>query len=454
MKSTRSHLIALLIVLCVLMPVCDRLSAREVRCKLLQQKLGRLFFSAGKEEDIFPGCRWVVYRDSTDTLNPLLRGKIAESYDGVSVSDSGVPLTAETGFAVVNAADRECSEIFFVSSIDYTAEAITNSFEWESWVDVAPDKSEEEWGSRYSLQRQIIVDRAPECKEPSGRDSGLVTVSPRTFAHGRRISLKDRQTDGYISYRPLDCEPGEYHLSLPAPFVVVLLPNPKSPVNRNGLLTTALRYRIDSARLNDVFEYEAVPQQSFLPVEYAQPSYPPDRDKGKSLLKSGRANTRTVSIFPYSPTLRSTCRFLQGTLEQAGYTTRLGKWGFNIDTSDIRLSIVPYSTDSLAWALERVCWELIFDTAANNPLNQPLRLAATLLADAENTSDSTQRLRLYQRVDRILQEDVGAFPLFRPIIHVCAKDDIRGLRFDKDGLLDLSNVYRIKLPTDSSETSP
>lgn len=254
-----------------------------------------------------------------------------------------------------------------------------------------------------------------------------------------------------ISYSGVPCNPALGCIEHPAPFFVALLPNVSRTINRNALLTTALRYRIDTSRLGSAFEYGSVPQQSFLTNNLEHSAYDFDLAKGKQLLSESKLGGTSVSVDSYSPTLASTNRFMRGILAQAGYTTSNVKWNA---PADLRFMIVSLRSDSPQVALREVLSSLASDTVARDKANQPIRLASRLLDDAMQTSDSTQRLRLYQRVDRILQEDIGAFPLFRPIIHICAKEEIRGIRFDKDGRIDLRHVYRVKLPTDSTGSTP
>jgi MarR-like DNA-binding transcriptional regulator SgrR of sgrS sRNA len=115
------------------------------------------------------------------------------------------------------------------------------------------------------------------------------------------------------------------------------------------------------------------------------------------------------------------------------------------------LAILPIYSDSPWVALREVLTSIAKDTVEKDRSNQPVRLADQLLKDALTTSDSTRRMQLLERVDRMLMEDIGAFPLFRPIIYVCAKEEIRGIKFDKDGRLDLRSIYRLKLPTLTTE---
>jgi MarR-like DNA-binding transcriptional regulator SgrR of sgrS sRNA len=274
---------------------------------------------------------------------------------------------------------------------------------------------------------------------------------PASFAVDNWRSSVVYAPDVYVSYSQLNCEGTEFHVYSPAPFFVALIPNVSRPVNRNALLTTALRYKIDTSRLSSAFEFGSVPQQSFLPNNLEYSAYTSDAAKGKKLLKESKSGATPVSIDCYSPTLGSTCRFLRGTLVQAGYSTETVGWN---EPSDLRLMIVPIYSDSPWVALREVLTSIAKDTVAKDRANQPIRLADRLLSDAMQTSDSTHRTRLLERVDRILMEDIGAFPLFRPIIHVCAKEEIRGLRFDKDGRIDIRNIYRLKLPSDSLETKP
>jgi hypothetical protein len=454
MKSCKSQvLIALAAILCATQ-TGSLVDAREVRCKVLQLKLGRLYFSAGKEEDIWPGCKLVVYRDSTDTLTPLAQGKIAEAYEGVSVSDtiSNLPVLWPTSIvAKIDAADTLKGLIVAVATIDNINEAVVGNT-LPSNFSVRGQKvrySTEERGSPFYTQHGAGVLIEDESSVAPGESPFRVVVVPTSFYTRCDLPLWEyNDTHIEMSYFPTPCNPSLTCIDQPAPFFVALIPNVSRPVNRNALLTTALRYKIDTSRLSNAFEYESVPQQSFLVGDHEYSAYTFDVDKGKKLLQQSKSAGTAVSLDSYSPTLSSTSRFIRGTLAQAGYTTSIVGWN---EPADLRFMIVPIYSDSPWVALREVMNSIAADTVEKDRANQPVRLADRLLSDALQTTDSTQRTRLLERVDRILMEDIGAFPLFRPIIHVCAKEEIRGIKFDKDGRLDLRSIYRLKLPLDSAE---
>lgn len=419
--------------------------ARGIRAKILQEKLGRLYFSAGKDEDVWPGCRWRVYRDSTDTIKSVCEGKIAESYEGVSISDSVVKLATQltsSSVARIEAADTARCRIWFMITSD-------TSVQWFSNMS-RPDGKE--------LCRHVR----------GGDESGWIPapVDPTYVLGDTFLNSVNGNCNYFDQTTPLSEIPDWYWLDCElsyarscregliqidegvAPHFVALIPNVSQPVNRNAVLTTALRYRIDTSQINNAFEFESVPQLSFLPGTHSYSAYATDITKAKKLLKENKTAGASVSIDTYSPTLKSTSRYIQGTLTQAGYATSTVGWN---EPADLRLAILPIYSDSPWVALREVLTSIAKDTIAKDKANQPVRLADQLLKDALATTDSTRRIQLLERVDRMLMEDIGAFPLFRPIIYVCAKEEIRGIKFDKDGRLDLRSIYRLKLPGDTAE---
>lgn len=423
--------------------------AREVRCKVLQQKLGRLYFSAGKDEDVWPGCKWFLCHDSADTANPIAQGKIAESYEGVSISDSMANVSDQfslSSVATIEAADRvdgiSC-RIYLLSRVDRLSRIYTNFLDSSSLTEDRPIFPPDEMGSDFAdhYDHFIKIDSTDR----------TVIFGPIGFSPQSKGIQEKPWLDGELRYSPTENSLDLQDYSTRAPHFVALIPNLSRPINRNAILTTALRYRIDTTQINNAFEFESVPKLSFLPGAHSYSAFTADISKAKKLLKENKTAGATVSIDTYSPTLQSTSRFIRGTLAQAGYTTTTVGWN---QPSDLRLAILPIYSDSPWVALREVLNSVAKDTIAKDRANQPVRLADRLLSDALQTTDSTQRARLLERVDRILMEDIGAFPLFRPIIHVCAKEEIRGIKFDKDGRLDLRSIYRLKLPTDSTEVKP
>lgn len=430
--------------------------AREIRSKILQEKLGRLYFSAGKDEDVWPGCRWRVYRDSTDTIKSVCEGRIAESYEGVSISDSIVNLPTQftsSSMARIEAADTLRETIVgaaFIDRIDdavFGNERLYNEAVRAQYVRYSTD----ERGSPFADQNGVVV-RVDRAEIYPIDIIYKVAIHPLSF-YSRCNDLPPfpfSETHVELSYWETPCTNGMRALSIDASFFVALIPNVSRPVNRNALLTTALRYRIDTSQINNAFEFESVPQLSFLPGAHSYSAFTADISKAKKLLKENKTAGASVSIDTYSPTLKSTSRYLQGTLTQAGYATTTVGWN---EPADLRLAILPIYSDSPWVALREVLTSIAKDTIAKDKANQPVRLADQLLNDALATSDSTRRIQLLERVDRMLMEDIGAFPLFRPIIYVCAKEEIRGIKFDKDGRLDLRSIYRLKLPGDSAEVN-
>ncbi len=455
MKSTRTYLIALAITLATATLLCGTTSGREVRCKLLQQKLGRLYFSAGKEEDIFPGCRWVVYRDSTDTLNPLLHGKIAESYDGVSVSDSSSlpdigtwPDSASVEPAPI--AHGQIRVVGFIDSLLYVVKSDLPSIDTNvSGKPVLIDEDSISWPGQWGrTYLREVVDSSL-----SGSVVDSISIAPLVGRIAIQSTPRTDNADILISYRQTDEEIGRYQLSHSAPFLVGLLSRVAKRITRGGLLTTALFYRVDSSNAGLIFGSPAISTASFIEENGSVPSYAPDSKKGKALLKEVGERPAAVCTLHQSPFLNQTLEFLNEILHRGGFFVCRPLDPADL-CADLQLEIIPFESVHPERTLQTVLSILAADTVVRDKSNQPIRLADRLLTDAMQTSDSTQRMRLLQRVDRILMEDIGAFPLFRPIIHICAKEEIRGIRFDKDGRIDLRNVYRVKLPADSTSSSP
>ncbi len=444
MTNCRAAVVACVVIAILVVALGQVSEAREIRAKILQEKLGRLYFSAGKDEDVWPGCTWRVYRDSTDTNKFVCEGRIAESYEGVSISDSMVNPSAQltsSSVARIEAADRvKPYRITLVTTIDCLSGTYTNFLDSGSLTEDRPTFPPEERGSDFASQYQhgATVDTT----------YNVVSFYPTGFSSGSKRIQEMPWLDGEVVYSPSENTLNLQVYSTPAPHFVALIPNVSRPINRNALLTTALRYRIDTSQINNAFEFESIPQLSFLPGIHSYSAYTADISKAKKLLKENRTAGATVSIDTYSPTLKSTSRYIQGTLTQAGYATTVVGWN---EPADLRLAILPIYSDSPWVALSEVLTSIAKDTIAKDKANQPVRLADQLLKDALATSDSTRRMQLLERVNRMLMEDIGAFPLFRPIIYVCAKEEVRGIKFDKDGRLDLRSIYRLKLPSDSTE---
>jgi hypothetical protein len=454
MKSTRTSLIALVMTLVSVTLPCDTTSAREVRCKLLQQKLGRLYFSAGKEENIFPGCRWVIYRDSTDTLNPLLRGKIAESYEGMSVSDSG-------GMSSVAGGQGELTAIISPATKDHrpihVRVILGTMFDWirtdsGTVEEKLPNERDIQAGNIPTETPRVILVTRPVTDDPSSWVVDTIHIRNQyvRFLQGLQIG---EGVDVIYGFSPHVGSGQGYVLPNPSPYIVTMFPKVSAARNMFGLITTALRYRLDTSRLDLLYPDSAMLQLNFLSAQNRLEVFPYDPAKGKGFLKTALRQGKNVELAFWSGALFPTNSYLCGVLNNAGFQA----WSLanpQMVGGDLSLGFVPVDIDRPENTLRFALTYLALDTLAKASVNEPIRLAARLLTEIASCSDSIQKDRLLARVERILMEDIGAFPLFRPVLYVCAKEDIRGLCFDKNGRLDLSNIYRVKLPTDTTSGSP
>ncbi|UCG61739.1 MAG: hypothetical protein JSV52_00165 [Candidatus Zixiibacteriota bacterium] len=402
-------------------------SAESLKCEILQYKLGRLYFDAGEEKYIYPGCG-VVLTQNNDTL---YTGQIEYSYPGISVSRPTSGLADTLGFA-------ELTAVIEPAAVDSSSRIKLGS---------------------YGLVSEQIVRDLPGTIN-AYRDSGNTGLGLAYTDIGNEISISSSpappgaiwdyhtgQFDGFFSASmpPPPIASPDRVISSPAPFIAVLVPNLSKKFNEEGLITTSLYYRFSVPKLWSTFFQGAAPapmNRLYLSDRHTARSYPYDPDKGQLLLKKYRDRPRKLSIGLLSPRLKEVGDFFADILSREKIKVEVN----GRQHKDILLAFCPVDLSRPAMSL-RYVYNLI---PAMNPesdeIKEILEILNNQVSAAENATDDDTRLYYCQLADRTLQSDLGVFPLFRPTIYFVAEKNLKNARFDESGYLDFSALTKLILP--------
>lgn len=393
-----------------------------VTCDILQHKLGRLYFSAGEEARVYPRAPFAVCNlKGEDTL---LTGYIERSWPGISMS-----FPVDTEFSV------EPAE----SVIVLIQPARIDS---HSTVTIGTDINKLRLFAEDSANSRLIMKRYQH------RD-----IMAQDLAAGA--------IDGCLSFEKPEAAPDQMttteHL---LPYVAALVPNVGRDCNDQGRLTTSLYYRFDHNRSPLFFEGHTIPQMTLRPLPQAARGidnhqletrpYPLDPERGRRLIESLPHPPVRIRLYVGSSDLNRLGHYFGDILARDRFGIDLTD---NKRSADLFLLFVPVSDRIPSTTIYALQHQLVTDSVAGGSANENLRIGAgfaDLIERAQNEQDYYSYL---DRMSRLMINDLGVFPLFRPTTYFCSGQTLQGVRFNDDGLLDVSAAVKVVLP-ESAEVTP
>lgn len=383
-------------------------TAGELVTEQFEHRNDRLYLPVGEETRIYKHARLSIVRDN-DTL---YFGLIEHAWQGVSISasvgDQIDTLALEGATAMI-----ETAEIDSVSSVVLG----TNLTELQLW--------------------------------PEGTDTGRVEI--RAY-RDRMLMLEDFHAgllDGLIGFE--DLEPrldGVTTVARPAPYLVALVPHVGRPVNYQGQLTTSLYYRFDLTRLDFTFEGDDLAIiTAFEPDELLGPRdrrlFDYDPERGRRLFESLTNPPQSLSIHSAHPVLDGLAHYFADIIARDRCPVQI------VDQpsgADVRLVFVPVSRSLPSATIYSLYHQLTVDSMADLTTNEHLRRIAAELGYVETGPRLEDYYRHLRNAGRIMIEELGLFPLFRPTVFVHTHRRLLPLSFDADNRLDLSSVTLLQLP--------
>jgi len=437
MKPVRSLLFFVLILLTWRVAV----KADYIPARILQVKLGQVYFSVGEEADILPGSRYVITcNDSQKVIGYIERALPGLSYGFMSSGDLS-EIVPEECFAVLEqAATADSGEVRL--STDIALQQLV-------WLPIATTRSpgiDSQSAAYQSFNWNVDSMISPH----EARISQLFfTVFPSSAE--MTLNYLNRKFDGYLCYLP----PGpltesEKNSSLPAPYIACLLPNWSHISDKGAAVTTSLYYLLDDNRLSLIFNSgHALPVPGFTnPSLHSTRYYPFDATKGHLLLQQTVGRRGRIALYTSVRQLDGLPRYFSDVLAREHFRVRIVG---NRKDADALFEFVPFDRNNPAVAFEFLVRQLARDTLPGSSAAEALRAADLQLSWLRAETDQGRRLHLIRSLEQRLIDDLGVFPLFQPTLFFALRRNVRGISINDGSLLLLNNPRKLFLPAKSEE---
>ena len=404
----RSHkiIIGLAIVVGILVLPC--LHAAEWRTQSFELRQDRLYFPAGEEAFIFENSAFILIR-SGDTI---FSGFIEHSWKGISASAAtrGVLDTVSlTGLeAVISQAEVDSLQTIIVGS-DF-----------------------------FSLPLRGDVPLNDRVRWTEYNDAVAMSDD---FVAG--------QLDAVVTLNDLGLYAGDVNtLAAPCPFIAVLIPQVGKPFNYHGELTTSLYYRFDNSRLALCFkggEISLVNRLTAAPVgTQALPRwYDFDPSRGKKLFERMSNRPSRVRLYSGHPALDGLTRYFADILSRGRCSVEVTH---DRRLADLIIEFVPYSENSPRLAMDTLLSLMVRDSVSGTSPAEYLRRIRLELKKMNASLTPEDSSRHLETVSRIMAEDLGLFPLFRPTLFVHTHKRLRNVFVTPEGRIDCSRAVIVRLP--------
>ena len=399
-------------------------NAQQLECDILQYKLDRLYFSAGDEALVYPGCEFMVLR-SGDTI---YSGLIDQSYAGISYS--------QPTFNFTDTIDLDkCIAVIIPAEIDSLSPITLGCQETDPIILLLTPDS-------------IVRDPSGVKVRLESSDGGRAVTLEQMDGYSLTTGLREREFDGFLSIAdfPEHISRNRTVSRCEAPFFAVLIPNLSRESNRDGFLTTSMYYRFDVATVfADLFDDRVPsPMHRLYAVSGHPPrAYPFDPDKGRKLLSKNKGRPNKVSIAIMNRRLKKVGRFFADVLSRD--RVRVETVAGNAD-ADMTLAFIPINWQDPLVSLKNVFILLAREKPLSDAALESLAIVQGYLDNALSSHDAATRFHFCRLADRTMQQDLGVFPLFRPTVYVAVGDNMTNIQFDESGYLDIDAIVKLKLP--------
>ncbi len=390
--------------------------AGTVACGVLQRQLDRFYFSLGEESLVLPGAAFtLVCTDDT-----IAMGTIEWSRPGISVS---YPMLG--GVEV-----DSCSEERVLINI--------------------PDIDS------ISAIKLYIDSRLPQgLAATTATSTGETPGTKDTTRSGNPVRLSDDRgtgpsgpIDGEIDFESGRAAGGRRDITVAAPYIAALVPNPGKHINSQGFLTTSAYYRFGDMHLPYLLpESESQRQDHFDKGDSSDVRlYPYAPDRGRGLMGNMADRPQSIRLSYLHPGLEAAARFFADVFARDRIKVEVTAMD---TTADVMIAWLPLLASDPA-AGPQTLYNLMTRTEALEPAQQEaLSLIQQYLQLARNSSSTDARDYYLNLVDRSFKEDLGAFPLFRPLERIVPSDRLRNVRTDVDGRLVISELILLSYPPKS-----
>jgi hypothetical protein len=177
--------------------------------------------------------------------------------------------------------------------------------------------------------------------------------------------------------------------------------------------------------------------------------FPLDPERGRQLIENLPNAPQKILIYMGSPDLKRLGHYFGDILARDRFAIEFTD---NKRAADLYLLFVPVSDSVPSTTIYALQHQLVTDSIAGGLANEDVRISAGF-ADLIQSARSEQDYYSYlDRMSRLMVDDLGVFPLFRPTMYFCADKTLHGVRFNEDGRLDVSEAVSVILPEPPEET--
>ncbi len=384
-------------------------SESAVECESFEYRLGRCYLPVGVEAMIYPGCPFRIVRGD----DRIVSGSVESAFTGISWT----PILPDS---VTDALDDSCRIFIEPARVDSSSSIRLGAVS-------------------EALARQL--DNITGDSAGTGNPLTLSTLSP--YDDVQRLLTGD-SLDIVLSYRHPAGECSSVgRATHSAAWVAAMLPNLSRPLNRDGLLTTALYYRFNPVLLDYLFDGDsAAPVNMWNDSPGTPRPYPSDTDGSGKLLRQ-LPRDEPVRVAVGAPDLRRLAEYFGDVLARRRFDVEfVGDYA----EADLWLGWVaaPVGRDSevLTAAFEM----LSRSRPANSAQSEAMTLFGDYLEQLERLSDSTKAAGLLRLARQTITHDLGAFSLFRPRLHMVWDWPVVGAGFNDAGWLRIDSVRVLRLP--------
>ncbi len=380
---------------------------------MIQYHLDRLYFGHGLEAGVYRNCRFAI-----------AKGDKAVYFGCVESSHQGVSYSYPTGGFFDTLAVDSVTVLIEPVEIDTATNIVLGDV---NALLISPEQSPTD----PEDTRVLLKHYASRFEMISDFESGVI--------------------DGCFSfhrYRPLN---SSIRLdSTPAPYFVALLPNPGRPCNEQGFLITSLYYRFDQAQLTLLFEGDNARPFNCLTyhADDCLRHYRYDPEAGRTLLAQLKPRPDTVAIGGPHRQLSKVTGYFGDVLARNQIKVRQV---LDTGSADIFCAVIPLKQGDALHSLDHIYGLLVRDTIAGGNMNQQLAIIGDHLAAARETTDPDLREHYCRLAESGLRDDIGVYPLFRPMVYFAHREELSRFSFDPTGLPDFSQLIRIHVPAASAE---
>ena len=390
-------------------------SSDAVSSPVLMVQEGRLYFPVGEESQIYANAPFVLY----DGADSLLSGYIEHAWRGISISSRVALETDSLDLAALYA-------VLVPAMVDSTAE-LSIGTDIGRWLNIAGNDS---------LGRIELVEYDDRQAMEEDFFAGLI--------------------DAMIGFRDLSPKPADVTtITFSLPYVAALVPNIGRPCNYQGQLSTSLYYRFDSDHLAISFDGDRVtmvPRFSSRLDETApelRRVFPYNPTRGHNLFEAMTNRPDSLAIFCGAPALDGVAHFFADLVARDRCRVELTD---SRRRADLRIEFVPISRTVPSATVYDLYYGMTMDTLAGSLAAEQVRRISAEMRFIESQSLPTDYYRHLDIAGNILTEDLGVFPLFRPMVFLHSRKDLQNVRIGPDNELDFANAVIVHLPLVPTET--